>query len=179
MAFYLNEFIVSLLDRAVDASLGAERGPFYDTMMALCAFAAFDLGRQGANPETVPDDKVLRELITAYRKQMAQNTRKEFNLKSELQSAKDHFDNPHALLPHLERQAAAFRTAFHDWQAAGAPQPEVTLKQKLLGPMPGDKDDLLAFARTALSFATSVFDSDSEYESLGRPLEILMDDLPA
>ena len=140
---------------AVEASLTAERGPFYDALKALCALAAFDLGRQVADAETVSDDRVIKKLGASYNKEVSKSASKAFQLADAYANAKRQFGTPNEVLVALESLAPEFTKAFKAWEAAGSPSSEPSFLKRLFSPRHESKEGLLKFARNALFFFLS------------------------
>lgn len=178
MGFAIADHITDYLERAIAASRSAERGAFYDALWALSAFAAYDLGRQVTNPGQLSDKEMLKQLSTAWKTQLSKPASKRFALGVAYRKAVRGFGTPVKAMDAVEDLAPVFARDFRDWEAAGSPKPRQSFMQRLIGPTPGCKEDLLNFAQSATWFASSVFDDDSQYPELERRAEIVMDDLP-
>lgn len=178
MGFIIADHITDHLESAIAASRAAERGAFYDALWALCAFAAYDLGRQVTEPGQLTDKEMLKQLDAALKTQLSRSASKRFELSVACKKAVQRFGTPDRAMDAVEDLAPVFARDFRDWEAAGRPKPTQGLMQRLIGPTPGCKEDLLNFAQSATWFASSVFDDDSEYPELERRAEIVMDDLP-
>lgn len=174
MTFYLADHMVSVLGESIEASFNAERGPVYDGLLALMAFAAYDLGRQVVEENSMGDDQLVTELTAAYKEQLARAHAKKFNFPNALAAAKTGFDGPEAVVKDLQTRLPAL----HGETGNLAPRPKPGFFKRMLGESPGSQRALIEMAQNGLFFASMVFDSDSDHAALERPIEIMMDDLP-
>jgi hypothetical protein len=178
MGFYLADFSVSLLSDSIKASFAAERGPAYDALLALVTFAAYDLGRQAADPDSVSDEQVAQQLADAYKKQLDRAHAKKLNFAATYAAAKQRYGSPTTVVAELQK---VLRDLAHDQlDPSATPTPKPGFFKRLLGggAEAGSRDDLLSMAKQGLFFASYVYDDESDYPELERPIEIMMDDLP-
>lgn len=178
MSFHLGDFSVTLLSDSIEHSFAAERGPAYDALLALMAFAAYDLGRQVADPDNVSDDEVVQQLAVAYKKQLDRAHAKKLDFPATYAAAKQRYGNPAEVVSELQ---TVLRDLAHDQlDPTATPTPKPGFFKRLLGSgaNAGSRDDLLSMAKQGLFFASYVYDDESDYPELERPIEIMMDDLP-
>ncbi|MEL6569874.1 MAG: hypothetical protein AAFV87_18895 [Pseudomonadota bacterium] len=178
MSFHLADFSVSLLSDSIEASFAAERGPAYDALLALIGFAAYDLGRQAADPDSVSDDEVVQQLADAYKKQLDRAHAKKFDFDGIYASAKQRYGSPTAVVADLQRVLPDLAHDQSDKSATPTPKPGFFKRLLAGGAEVGSRDELISMAKQGLFFASYVYDDESDYPELERPIEIMMDDLP-
>lgn len=174
----LLSFTLDMLTDAVKRSFEARRGPLYNALVALNAFALFEIVRSGS--VDIETDNDIEDLAwSGLAEDMEFELLEHFNFPAALQHGRNAFGDSKALVYALEPLIAAHVAEVQTRRQSGDMEPKVSLIGWVKGTNEvGRLEALNDFALCSLFFASYAFDRRSSFPELERRLDAMYDQLP-
>lgn len=174
----LASYTLSQLEDCVKASFEARRGSLYNALRGMNALSIFEIGRGGVGPKY--SDRDVKKLVwQALKQQMEEELEQQFRFLYCHRMAMRKYRDPTGVVLKLEKLVPDFAEEFRQREAQGKLGRKGGIIRWSIGIQEvGSIEDLLAFTKESLFFASYAFDYDSRYPDLERRIGALQDSLP-